>query len=207
MPARLIAVDGKTVTLELTLELSRSLLATEERILAVLNEAGCVATQEALKQLDTDGSPLMIGAVKLTSKGSVPKAYQTPYGEVTVARQVYQTAQGGKTFCPLDQKARIVVTSNAALCQDGRSSMCPRRFPAGRAGFGGESRPGGGTLLPATPGGSGGQCSAGAGRSLGVGHPTLGRADRQCGHGAGWDLPAAVSGRLPPGHGGECVAV
>lgn len=111
MPARLIAVDGKTVTLELTLELSRSLLETEERILAVLNEAGCVATQEALKQFDTDGSPLMIGAVKLTSKGPVPKAYQTPYGEVTVARQVYQTAQGGKTFCPLDQEARIVVTS------------------------------------------------------------------------------------------------
>ena len=111
MSARLIAVDGKIVTLELKLELSRSLLETEERLLAVLNEAGCVATQEALKQLDTAGSPLVIGQVKLTSKGQVAKAYQTPYGEVTVARHVYQTAQGGKTFCPLDREARIVVTS------------------------------------------------------------------------------------------------
>jgi hypothetical protein len=111
MPARVIAVDGQTVTLELTIDLSRSLLETEERILAVLNEAGCLATQEALKQLDTDGSPLKVGPVKLTSKGPVPKAYQTPYGEVTVARHVYQTAQGGKTFCPLDQAGRIVVTS------------------------------------------------------------------------------------------------
>ena len=88
MPARVIAVDGQTVTLELTIDLSRSLLETEERILAVLNEAGCLATQEALKQLDTDGSPLKVGAVKLTSKGPVPKAYQTAYGEVTVGRHV-----------------------------------------------------------------------------------------------------------------------
>lgn len=111
MSVRLIAVDGKTVTLELKLELSRSLLETEERLLAVLNEAGCAATQEALKQFDTDGSPLVVGQVKLTSKGQVPKAYQTPYGEVSVARHVYQTTHGGKTFCPLDRAARIVVTS------------------------------------------------------------------------------------------------
>lgn len=111
MSAELISIDGKTVTLELQVELSRSMLENEERIQTVLNEAGCRVTEEALKRFDTDGSPLVVGQMKLTSKGQVPKAYQTPYGEVEVARHVYQGAEGGKTFCPLDRDARIVVTS------------------------------------------------------------------------------------------------
>jgi hypothetical protein len=39
------------------------------------------------------------------------KAYQTPYGEVVVARHVYQSAGGGKTYCPMERNTRIVVTS------------------------------------------------------------------------------------------------
>ena len=41
----------------------------------------------------------------------MPKEYQTPYGVAVVERHVYQSPDGGKTFCPLDQKARIVVSS------------------------------------------------------------------------------------------------
>ena len=37
--------------------------------------------------------------------------YQTPYGEVEVHRHVYQRSSGGKTYCPLEREARIVVTS------------------------------------------------------------------------------------------------
>jgi hypothetical protein len=57
------------------------------------------------------GSPLLIGSTRWTSKGQEPKAYQTPYGEVSVARHVYQTGEGGATFCPLEQDARIILTS------------------------------------------------------------------------------------------------
>ena len=64
-----------------------------------------------MKRFDTDGSAILIGGMKWTSKGEEPKYYQTPYGEVEVLRHVYQTSAGGKTFCPLEREARIVVTS------------------------------------------------------------------------------------------------
>ena len=79
--------------------------------MSALNEAGCMATGETLKRFDTDGSAILIGGTKWTSKGEEPKYYQTPYGEVEVLRHVYQTSVGGKTFCPLEREARIVVTS------------------------------------------------------------------------------------------------
>src|SRR4051812_9380392 len=88
-----------------------SMLDSEEVIQDRLNQAGVVATQEALQQFDTDGSPIVIGSVKLTSEGRLPKEYQTPYGVATVARHVYQSSQGGKTYCPLDRDARIVTSS------------------------------------------------------------------------------------------------
>lgn len=61
MTARLINVEGSKVKIELTLELSRSMLDTEINIQKSLNEAGCIASLEALKYLDTDGTPLKIG--------------------------------------------------------------------------------------------------------------------------------------------------
>jgi hypothetical protein len=111
MSVKLIAVEGDTVRIELNIKLSRSMLESEETILNALNEAGCIATGEALKRFDTDGSAILIGGTKWTSKGEEPKYYQTPYGEVEVLRHVYQTSAGGKTFCPLERDARIVVTS------------------------------------------------------------------------------------------------
>lgn len=59
----------------------------------------------------------MLGGEKWFSKGQVPKIYQTPYGEVEVPRHVYQRSQGGKTFCPLERAARIVVTSTPRFAQ------------------------------------------------------------------------------------------
>ena len=88
-----------------------SMLAFEEAIQAAVNDVGATATQEALEQFDTDGSPIQFGDTKLFSKGSEPKTYQTPYGGVSVSRHVYQSAKGGKTFCPLEQDARIIITS------------------------------------------------------------------------------------------------
>ena len=52
-----------------------------------------------------------MGQTKLTYSGTVDKEYQTPYGATTVERHVYQSATGGKTFCPLDREARIVTSA------------------------------------------------------------------------------------------------
>jgi hypothetical protein len=111
MTARLISIEGSQVKIEVTIDLSRSMLDTEETIQRSLNEGGCIATQEALKYLDTDGSALEIGDQVWRTKGAQPKAYQTPYGEVVIHRHVYQRSGGGKTYCPMERDARIVVTS------------------------------------------------------------------------------------------------
>ena len=87
------------------------MLDFEEVIQQRLNEAGVLATQEALGRFDADGSPIQVGNTKLTSKGKLKKEYQTPYGVAPVERHVYQSSRGGKTYCPLDRNARIVVSS------------------------------------------------------------------------------------------------
>jgi len=91
MGAQLLSFEGTQVTLEVTIDLSRSMLTSEENIQQSLNEAGCIATQAALKYLDTDGSALEIAGAVMHSKGEQPKTYQTPYGEVVVKRHVYLT--------------------------------------------------------------------------------------------------------------------
>src|SRR4051794_16432145 len=111
MSATIIERQESSVTIQVTVPLTRSMLETEETIQQVLNQAGVLATAEALKQFDTDGSPLVLGSTRWTSKGQEPKTYQTPYGEVSIERHVYQTGEGGATFCPLERDARIILTS------------------------------------------------------------------------------------------------
>ena len=55
MPVALMEVKGSQVKIELTVELSRSMLETEERIQDALNEAGCIASREALGHLIPTG--------------------------------------------------------------------------------------------------------------------------------------------------------
>jgi hypothetical protein len=109
--ATLIERQESSVTIQITVPLTRSMLDTEEQIARALNQAGILASAEALKQFDTDGSPLVLGSTRMTSKGQEPKTYQTPYGEASIARHVYQTGEGGATFCPLECDARIILTS------------------------------------------------------------------------------------------------
>src|SRR3954463_10681873 len=109
--ATIIERQETSVTVQVTIALTRSMLDTEEAIQQALNQAGVLATAEALQQFDTDGSPLAIGSTRWTSKGQEPKTYQTPYGEAVVFRHVYQTGQSGTTFCPLERGARIILTS------------------------------------------------------------------------------------------------
>jgi hypothetical protein len=80
MGVQLISIEGTKVKMEVTIELSRSMLTSEENIQQCLNEAGCMATEAALKYLDTDGSPIEIAGEVMRTKGEQPKAYQTPTG-------------------------------------------------------------------------------------------------------------------------------
>jgi hypothetical protein len=111
MPAAIIARTDAAFTIQVEIPYGSSMLDSEEVIQQRLNEAGVLATQEALQRFDADGSPIQVGDTKLTSKGKLKKEYQTPYGVAPVERYVYQSSRGGKTYCPLDRNARIVVSS------------------------------------------------------------------------------------------------
>jgi hypothetical protein len=111
MTAAIVTRSETSFTVQVEIPYHSSMLDFEQAIQDRLNLAGVVATEEALHQFDTDGSPITVGAVKFTSKGQLPKQYQTPYGVATVARHVYQSPQGGQTYCPLDRDARIVTSS------------------------------------------------------------------------------------------------
>jgi hypothetical protein len=111
MPVALISRNDDGITVKIHVPLKRTLLETEEAILSAVNEAGCLATSEALEHFDSDGSPIVLGSVKYTSKGKLPKTYQTPFGDVVANRHVYQTSSGGKTYVPMEERTRIVITS------------------------------------------------------------------------------------------------
>jgi hypothetical protein len=100
--------DGDRIKIEVTIDLSGSMLEAEESILHSVNAVGNVATEEALKRFDADGDPIIIGGTKWWSKGKQPKNYNTLYGVISVERQVYQGPEGGKTFSPMDEGARII---------------------------------------------------------------------------------------------------
>ena len=108
---KVVKETSDEVTLEVSFKLSKSMLDTEKNIQSILNEVGSCVTGKALSEYDTDGSPIKLGNQTFTSKGFFEKNYQTPYGETRVSRHVYQSHSGGKTYCPLEDKARIVVTS------------------------------------------------------------------------------------------------
>lgn len=108
MPAKIISTSDTEVTVQVTVPLKKSMLESEESILDSINEAGALVTKEALECFDTDGSPIILENVKLTSQSKGEKEYQTPYGAIRVARHLYQTSKGGKTYCPMESSARII---------------------------------------------------------------------------------------------------
>src|SRR3954470_14511326 len=111
MPTAIVARSESMFTIQVEIPYGSSMLDAEEVLQQRLNEAGTLATAEVLQRFDADGSPIRVGDTKLTSKGELKKEYQTPYGVAPIERHVYQSSRGGKTFCPLDRNARIVVSS------------------------------------------------------------------------------------------------
>jgi hypothetical protein len=110
MPATVQHISETEVVLEVRVPLGRSMLDNEKAIQQALNEAGNLATGKALEAFDADGAPIEVGGVRLTSRGQLPKEYQTPYGSVVVRRHVYQRS-GSATYVPLEHGARIVISS------------------------------------------------------------------------------------------------
>lgn len=76
--AQLMARHGNELTIQVKVTLAGSLLEAEDTIQHACNDVGLLATQEALKNFDTEGSPLATGGIKWTAKPPSEKHYQTP---------------------------------------------------------------------------------------------------------------------------------
>jgi hypothetical protein len=111
MSASIVTRDDEKIVVRIEVPVKRSMLEGEEALLQSLNEAGVLVTGELLNRFDADGTPIILGDVKYTKRSIDPKAYQTPYGEVTVERHAYQTSKGGCIYCPLEERARVIGTS------------------------------------------------------------------------------------------------
>ena len=111
MKAEIIETNSEGLWVKMFIPLSKDMLTTEERIQEGVNEAGMLATQYALQEYDTDGSAITVENKKYTSKGQISKTCQCPFGEFELCRHVYQSTSGGKTYCPLDNDARIIIFS------------------------------------------------------------------------------------------------
>ena len=127
MAVNIQSQKGNQLTLQITLDLSGSMLEIEERILEATNSVGQLATQEGLKQYDADGRPILVGKIKYTSRCQHNKVYQTPYGAISIARHVYQHSKGGEIYCPLEISARIINRATpryAKMLSNKYSKMC-----------------------------------------------------------------------------------
>jgi hypothetical protein len=111
MSASVVTRDNEKIVVRIEVPVKQSMLEGEEALLQSLNEAGALVTGELLNRFDVDGTPIVMGDIKYTKRSIDPKPYQTPYGEVTVERCVYQTSKGGSIYCPMEHRARIIGTS------------------------------------------------------------------------------------------------
>lgn len=71
--------DG-SFTLKVNIRFSGNMLEMEEEIQRIANEFGRAATEEALRQFDTDGRPIVVDNAAYTSKGSQKKNTKRPTG-------------------------------------------------------------------------------------------------------------------------------
>jgi len=69
MSAAIVSRSRSSFTLQIEIPYSSSMLEFEESIQRALNEGGVLATQEALQTFEVDGSPIVVGETRLTSKG------------------------------------------------------------------------------------------------------------------------------------------
>ena len=117
MLAELVNRNGNEVTVRFTVKLTGSMLDDEQALQRSLNEAGQIAMQPMLEQFDTNGEPIRVDGVKHTVRVRSPQTYETPYGQVHVERNVYQSSKGGRTYVPLEGEGRMVLNSTPRYSQ------------------------------------------------------------------------------------------
>jgi hypothetical protein len=110
-------IDQDTIEVTVRVRVSDSLLETEEKLQDGLNAAGRAALELAVPEFDADGSPIRAGKIRYTSKGRFNQAYESPYGTIHVERHVYQSQYGGKTYCPLEEKCRMILNATPRLAK------------------------------------------------------------------------------------------
>ena len=109
MSVEIIRQSSDSITFQVTLELQeQDFMKMEEKILEVCNEVGCQATARALKQHDVQGEVIYVNGLKHTARCLSDKKYQTPWGVVNVNRYVYQTSEGGRIYCPMEESTHII---------------------------------------------------------------------------------------------------
>ena len=104
-------VSEKRVRVTLEIELEGNLLQFEEGLQQSFNRAGVMVMETAIGRNDADGSPIKIGSNRYTSKGRFLQTYETLFGPVDLKRHVYQSQHGGKTFCPLEERTRMLLNA------------------------------------------------------------------------------------------------
>jgi hypothetical protein len=98
---------GMTFTIVLPSEI-HSALEFEGEARSVLNKCGVEMMDYALKSFDTEGEDLQVGGRTYTTKGAFTETYQFSFGSSSISRQVYQNSAGGRTFCPMAERARMI---------------------------------------------------------------------------------------------------
>jgi hypothetical protein len=112
--------DGRTIAIY-SIELPAredigGALELEQDLQRQLNKVGAECLAEALACYDTEGEPIELGNLTLTSKGRSPQSYLSLFGPLSLERHIYQSSAGGRTYCPLEQRARIQENATLGLC-------------------------------------------------------------------------------------------
>ena len=117
MKPKIVKEENDKITLQIQINLNGTMLEMEDCIQQAVNKLGCLATKRAIKKFDTHGEDIfaLSGDISWRSKKKLAQTYQTPYGDVLIKRHLYQTDQGNRTFCPMENDAQIDLTSTPKL--------------------------------------------------------------------------------------------
>ena len=106
------AADGTTrITFEVVIPASYApgqCHEAEAGLQKALQRVTTAAMTEVLARFDTGGEPLRRDGREYTSKGKSPQTYHCTGGDITIERHLYQSSTGGATWCPLEERARIL---------------------------------------------------------------------------------------------------
>jgi hypothetical protein len=84
-----------------------SFYQSEQIVQQIVNQIGKELTLEMLRRRDCDRPTIEHKGQTWYRKEASNACYQTLYGEVTLARHLYQTSAGGPTRCPMEEHCQL----------------------------------------------------------------------------------------------------